>query len=337
MLALLHVQVGGPGGLLRVMVLNASNLCPPGQQQQAAEADSSVDALRTKSKPGSKPSSASAPNTVKLSSYCEVTFGQTVLRTPITHHAGASLADWNWQFSLALPCELDKWPGAASGSNRSVAAREAAALQRSAGLRRSSGGGVDASNELNLAVYDAQTVGQPVLLGKTKVRVLVQVMEKKRQLANAICQLLPAHQASSLSSCDLDMHMCWGVPSVAAVNLLMLCCAAVYRCHCVPYSCSQTGRQGRLSCPCTKPATTEQPCSFMCSGSSLPSGRHRGSHSSSKSWRAGCSRASAYPSRPQQQSRSSPCHSSQHTSTHNRNALCRRLLSQTRGCPGRIR
>lgn len=175
-----HVQVGGPGGLLRVMVLNASNLCPPGQQQQAAEADSAADALRAKSKTGGKTTSTSAPNTVKLSSYCEVTFGQTVLRTPIAHHAGAALADWNWQFSLALPFELDKWPvGAASSSNRSAAVGEAAALQRSAGLRRSSGGGADASDELYLAVYDAQTVGQPVLLGKTKVSTAMDIMGQR--------------------------------------------------------------------------------------------------------------------------------------------------------------
>jgi hypothetical protein len=133
------------------MVLTASNLTVQ-QQQQAAPvpAQHGQEGLRSKSSSGSKAAVANSPNVAKLSSYCEVRFGRVVLRTPIVHHTGSTDASWNWQFSLALPFELDAWPAAA-------AAASAAA-------------GSEAGDEVSLVVFDAQTVGQPAVLGKTKVR-----------------------------------------------------------------------------------------------------------------------------------------------------------------------
>lgn len=99
------------------------------------------------------------------------------MRTPIAHLAGAALADWSYQLSLALPFELDAWPaaqaagaGGSSSSSRGAAAGGAAG-RGSAGPERASAAGSDATDpNLYLSVFDAQTVGQPVLLGKTKVR-----------------------------------------------------------------------------------------------------------------------------------------------------------------------
>jgi hypothetical protein len=147
-------QVGGPGGLLKIMVLSASNLTVQQQQQQQQQqqaapmiAQQGPERLRSKSKSGSKAANTNVPNVVKLSSYCEVRFGRVVLRTPIVHHTGTTEALWNWQFSLALPFQLVTWPagGAAAAA------------------------GSDTSDEVSLVVFDAQTVGQPALLGTTKV------------------------------------------------------------------------------------------------------------------------------------------------------------------------
>lgn len=187
------LQVGGPGGLLRVILVNASNLCFPGQQQQqtlpAAAGASSPDARRASKKGSSKSAAVSTSgDAAKLSAYCEVTFGPTVLRTPITHLAGTALADWSYQFSLALPFELDAWPaaqaagaGGGGSSGRGVAAGGAAG-HGSAGPQRASAAGSDATDpNLYLSVFDAQTVGQPVLLGKTKVRACASAIMYKRQ------------------------------------------------------------------------------------------------------------------------------------------------------------
>lgn len=205
----LHVscaQVGGPGGLLKLVVVGATNLGSP-KQQQAALADAAAaaaaaassstadktataaDAVSSKiSKAAGGSNGTTTSNNVaasaaaKLSSYCEVKFGRAaVLRTPIVHHSAASDCSWNWQFSLALPFELSSWPGAAGGavgggvgggSSNSSHAQQAST---SAASRRSSASGVDgvSSDELSLVVYDAQTVGQAVSLGKAKVRMCV--------------------------------------------------------------------------------------------------------------------------------------------------------------------
>jgi hypothetical protein len=171
--------------LLKVMVLSASNLGAPSQQQQqqqqpAAAGSAGADtpeALRSKGKGGGSKTNSSS-SAAKLSSYGELRLGSIVLRTPIVHHSSSTDAVWNWQFSLALPYELDAWPAAGAGaagaaggrgSSSAAAGSAAAAARGSAGSRRSSTGGSESSDELSLVVYDAQTVGQPVMVGKTKV------------------------------------------------------------------------------------------------------------------------------------------------------------------------
>lgn len=153
------LQVGGPGGLLRVTVICASSLIEPTQPQQqqqaAAEAAAGTEARAlesNRSKNSRAAASANSAATKQLSSYCEVVFGRSVLRTPIVHHATTADAAWNWQFSVALSHELSVWPAAAAGSGTS-----------------STPAAANAPAELSLLVFDAQTVGQPILLGKTKV------------------------------------------------------------------------------------------------------------------------------------------------------------------------
>jgi hypothetical protein len=172
--------------VLKVMVLSASNLGAPSQQQQpqqpAAAAGSSgaetPEALHGKGK-GSGSKTNGSSSAAKLSSYGELRHGSNVLRTPIVHHSSSTDAVWNWQFSLALPYELDAWPAAVAGaagvaggrgsSSAAAGSAAAAAARSSAGSTRSAAGGSESSDELSLVVFDAQTVGQPVMVGKTKV------------------------------------------------------------------------------------------------------------------------------------------------------------------------
>jgi hypothetical protein len=145
------LQVGGPGGLLRLVINCTKQLAPPAatqkQQQQSSQAAAAAAAGAKASSAGTRRMSeaAAAASKAKQSSYCQVKLGQTVLRTPIAHHTAAEDAVWNWQISLALPvdlAELATTPPAAAASEATVC---------------------------SLAVYEAQTVGEPLLLGKTRV------------------------------------------------------------------------------------------------------------------------------------------------------------------------
>jgi hypothetical protein len=150
----LLLQVGGPAGLLRLVINCTKQLAPPAaaqkqqqqQQQQSLQGAAAAAAGTKASSTGSRRvSEAAAASKVKQSSYCQVRLGQTVLRTPIAHHTAAEDAVWNWQLSLALPvdlAELATTPPAAAASEATVC---------------------------SFAVYEAQTVGDPLLLGKTRV------------------------------------------------------------------------------------------------------------------------------------------------------------------------
>jgi len=233
-------QVGGPAGLLKVVIVCARDLYDASQQPSqppeaaAAEAsDATPDGLKTKGK-SSKPAN-------KLSSYCELRFGPLVLRTPIVHHVGTADATWNWQLSLPLARELDATgpaaaaAGGAVGPGNRVAAGSSPAAAGAAGgggSRRASVSGSDSSNVVSLLVFDAQTVGQPVLLGKAKVRVgscmdrvaclvhghgavVVDVKESAVSTVHDITQLAKCQSTSVLSAlrCDIvnSRHVgCYG-------------------------------------------------------------------------------------------------------------------------------
>ncbi|WIA29249.1 hypothetical protein OEZ86_011757 [Tetradesmus obliquus] len=139
-------RVGGPGGLLRLVINCAKQLSPPAAAQKQQSTQGAAAAGTRASSAGSRRmSEAAAASKAKQSSYCQVRLGQTVLRTPIAHHSAAEDAVWNWQLSLALPLDLAQLattPPAAAASEATVC---------------------------SFAVYEAQTVGEPLLLGKTRV------------------------------------------------------------------------------------------------------------------------------------------------------------------------
>jgi hypothetical protein len=95
----------------------------------------------------------------KLSTYCVMRFGRQVLRTPIAHHGSAAEAVWNWQFSLALPTDL-----ASTGVH--AAAQHASSPPASQASQ-------EQQDVVRLSVYDAQTLGDPALLGSCKVWVWI--------------------------------------------------------------------------------------------------------------------------------------------------------------------
>jgi hypothetical protein len=150
------LQVGGPGGLLRLVINCTKQLAPPAaaqkQQQQTSQGAAAAAASSKASGGGSssrRMSEAAAAAKAKQSSYCQVRLGQVVLRTPIAHHTAAEDAVWNWQLSLALPVDLaalTTTPPAAAASDATVC---------------------------SFSVYEAQTMGDPVLLGKTRVSLVI--------------------------------------------------------------------------------------------------------------------------------------------------------------------
>jgi hypothetical protein len=141
------LQAGGPAGLLRVMVVSATNLRPEQQQQQQQQVQQVSGAAPAASADSRRQAAAAA----RLSSYVELRFNGAVLRTPIVHHAASADAVWNWSCSLPVLHELTPEAAAAGGGADSSSKR------------------TSSSSSLTLAVLDAQTVGEPVFLGRTKV------------------------------------------------------------------------------------------------------------------------------------------------------------------------
>lgn len=144
--------MGGPGGLLRLVINRTKQLAPPPaahKQQQSSQAAAAAAVAKASGASSRRVSEAAAAGKLKQSSYCQVKLWQTVLRTPIAQHSAAEDAAWNWQLSLALPVDLAglaTTPPAAAASEATVC---------------------------SLAVYEAQTVGDPVLLGKARVSLLL--------------------------------------------------------------------------------------------------------------------------------------------------------------------
>lgn len=120
----LVLQVGGPGGCLRVCVLGARNLLPPPGGSRSAALPSAAAATASAAEQG-RPHGASAvggagPATSAAAAaaaeaagsakrgdcdpFIELRFGREVFRTPIAH----STADpvWNWLFDVRLPADL---------------------------------------------------------------------------------------------------------------------------------------------------------------------------------------------------------------------------------------
>lgn len=165
--------MGGPGGLLQVVVQRAKHLGDQQQQQQTS--GRSLTAPSTDAKGATRTPTSFTSNAAKLSSYCEVKFDNVLLRTPIVHHLSIVEARWDRQLSLALPFELCDLAKSGTGGGHSVSEGGAACTPTASssthtGLGRGSAGGSSSKrDEFVIAVLDAQTVGQPVLLGTAKV------------------------------------------------------------------------------------------------------------------------------------------------------------------------
>lgn len=109
-----------------------------------------------------------------MATFVELKFNGQIMRTPVAHHAAAAAAVWEWQLSLALPADL---AAAAAGSgvqgNSSTAAAARSAGSKVAGAAAGRGGAAAAaaasSGVCSLAVYEAQSLGEPALLGRCKV------------------------------------------------------------------------------------------------------------------------------------------------------------------------
>jgi hypothetical protein len=121
-------QAGGPGGLLRVVVLRASNIVPsPGQPPRAAAygASSTPPPAADADGGGGGPHRSHA-------TFVQLRFGRQLLRTPVLHHSGDAV-DTRWSWSLALPAAVGDLP--------------------------------PRHDALALRVCDAKSLGEPVVLG----------------------------------------------------------------------------------------------------------------------------------------------------------------------------
>ncbi|GBF93753.1 hypothetical protein Rsub_06085 [Raphidocelis subcapitata] len=126
-------RAGGPGGLLRVVVLRASNIVlSPGQPPRAAAygASSTPPPAADADGGGGGPHRSHA-------TFVQLRFGRQLLRTPVLHHSGDAV-DTRWSWSLALPAAVGDLP--------------------------------PRHDALALRVCDAKTLGEPVVLGSCEVK-----------------------------------------------------------------------------------------------------------------------------------------------------------------------
>ncbi|KAI8477037.1 MAG: hypothetical protein J3K34DRAFT_516008 [Monoraphidium minutum] len=130
-----HVKrAGGPGGLLRFVVLCARNIAPAPPPSPPAAAAAGAAPAAAAAAAGAATAGAAAARDAPAA-YCKLRYGRQALRTPLVRHSGSPV--WNWEFALALPA-----------APAELAARDEC---------------------VHLVLLDARAVGDPAPLGKCQL------------------------------------------------------------------------------------------------------------------------------------------------------------------------
>jgi hypothetical protein len=148
-------KIGGPGGVLRVLVVGARNLLPASGKPSASASGNNLSSSQnpsnhsgkaqavggggSSSSTGAGKSAGDAAADTGVDAFLEMRYGREVFRTPIVHH-NATNPVWNWQFELKLPADLPLPRSPATPATSSAQGGQAAGMGSTAGVGEQDGG-----------------------------------------------------------------------------------------------------------------------------------------------------------------------------------------------------